>query len=55
VPALRQVQQIAEIATRCWWEPQHPGWMIFTLGNQHFQTMDHILKVRSLLFFGTET
>lgn len=39
---------MAEAATRCWWEDSHPGWMIFTLGNQHFQHLDHVLRVRTL-------
>lgn len=48
-----QVQGTCEYAIRCWWEDAHPGWMIFTLGNQHFETLDEIIKASSctLLFW----
>ena len=29
---------------RLWWEDYHPGWMIFTLGNQHFETLNQIIQ-----------
>ncbi len=29
---------------RLWWEDYHPGWMIFTLGNQHFETLGQIIQ-----------
>ena len=29
---------------RLWWENSHPGWMIFTLGNQHFETLNQIIQ-----------
>ncbi len=40
-----QVAEIAEAAFECWWQDQHPGWMIFTLGNNHFESLDQIIKV----------
>ena len=40
-----QVQGTCEQAIRCWWEDAHPGWMIFTLGNKHFETLDQIIQV----------
>jgi hypothetical protein len=40
------VAAVAEAATRCWWQDSHPGWMIFTLGTQHFQALDPVLRVR---------
>ena len=43
-----QVSEIAEAAFECWWQDQHPGWMIFTLGNNHFESLDQIIKVYSL-------
>ncbi len=42
---MMQVNEVAEAATRCWWDEQHPGWMIFTLGNRHFETLDQIVQV----------
>ena len=42
-----QVAEIAEAAFECWWQEQHPGWMIFTLGNNHFESLDQIIKVQS--------
>ena len=42
-----QVSEIAEAAFECWWQDQHPGWMIFTLGNNHFESLDQIIKVCS--------
>ena len=36
-------------AMRCWWEDGHPGWMIFTLGNQHFERLDDIIAVRAAM------
>ena len=42
---LTQVAEIAEAAFECWWQDQHPGWMIFTLGNNHFESLDQIIKV----------
>jgi len=39
-----QVSEIAEAAFECWWQDQHPGWMIFTLGNNHFESLDQIIK-----------
>ena len=45
---LLQVAEIAEAAFECWWQDQHPGWMIFTLGNNHFESLDQIIKVRSV-------
>ncbi|CAL5224107.1 g6738 [Coccomyxa viridis] len=39
-----QVAEIAEAAFECWWQEQHPGWMIFTLGNNHFESLDQIIK-----------
>ena len=42
-----QVAEIAEAAFECWWQEQHPGWMIFTLGNNHFESLDQIIKVSS--------
>ncbi|CAK0731822.1 hypothetical protein CVIRNUC_000047 [Coccomyxa viridis] len=39
-----QVAEIAEAAFECWWQDQHPGWMIFTLGNNHFESLDQIIK-----------
>ena len=41
-----QVAEIAEAAFECWWQEQHPGWMIFTLGNNHFESLDQIIKVQ---------
>ena len=41
-----QVAHVCEAAVACWWEDSHPGWMIFTLGNQHFETLDQIIQVR---------
>ena len=41
-----QVARVCEAAVQCWWEDSHPGWMIFTLGNQHFETLDQIIQVR---------
>lgn len=29
---------------RLWWEDFHPGWMIFTLGSQHFETLHQIIQ-----------
>jgi hypothetical protein len=40
-----QVLTTCEEALRCWWMDSHPGWMIFTLGNQHFETLDQIIQV----------
>lgn len=40
-----QVNDVAEVATKSWWDEQHPGWMIFTLGNRHFETLDQIVQV----------
>ena len=45
--ALWQVNTACQQAMRCWWEDGHPGWMIFTLGNQHFERLDDIIAVRS--------
>ena len=39
-----QVQASCEQAMRLWWEDFHPGWMIFTLGNQHFETLNQIIQ-----------
>ena len=39
-----QVQASCEQAMRLWWEDYHPGWMIFTLGNQHFETLHQIIQ-----------
>ncbi|KAK9825886.1 hypothetical protein WJX81_001066 [Elliptochloris bilobata] len=39
-----QVARVCEAAVQCWWEDSHPGWMIFTLGNQHFETLDQIIQ-----------
>lgn len=45
LPAQRdQVQASCEQAMRLWWEDFHPGWMIFTLGNQHFETLNQIIQ-----------
>ncbi|DBA73831.1 TPA: PSII 6.1 kDa protein, variant 2 [Trebouxia sp. C0005] len=45
LPAQRdQVQASCEQAMRLWWEDYHPGWMIFTLGNQHFETLNQIIQ-----------
>ena len=41
-----QVARVCDAAVQCWWEDSHPGWMIFTLGNQHFETLDQIIQVR---------
>ena len=41
---MRQVQASCEQAMRLWWEDYHPGWMIFTLGNQHFETLNQIIQ-----------
>ena len=41
-----QVNTACQQAMRCWWEDGHPGWMIFTLGNQHFERLDDIIAVR---------
>jgi len=41
-----QVARVCEAAVQCWWEDTHPGWMIFTLGNQHFQSLDEIIQAR---------
>lgn len=43
-----KVSETAEAAFECWWQDQHPGWMIFTLGNNHFESLDQIIKARSL-------
>ena len=48
---IAQVNEVADAATRCWWDEQHPGWMIFTLGNRHFETLEQIVQVRSQLTF----
>ncbi|KAK9918510.1 hypothetical protein WJX75_004610 [Coccomyxa subellipsoidea] len=40
----KQVNEVADAATRCWWDEQHPGWMIFTLGNRHFETLEQIVQ-----------
>jgi len=42
-----QVNSACQQAMRCWWEDGHPGWMIFTLGNQHFERLDDIIAVRA--------
>lgn len=42
--AVPQVQASCEQAMRLWWEDFHPGWMIFTLGNQHFDTLNQIIQ-----------
>ena len=42
-----QVQATTERALESWWEEGHPGWMIFSLGTQHFETLDEIIRVRS--------
>ena len=47
-PAAAQVARVCEAAVQCWWEDTHPGWMIFTLGNQHFQSLDEIIQVRPM-------
>ena len=39
-----QVQASCEQAMRLWWEDFHPGWMIFTLGNRHFETLNQIIQ-----------
>ena len=39
------MNEVAEAATRCWWDEQHPGWMILTLGNRHFETLEQIVQV----------
>ncbi|KAL3135970.1 PSII 6.1 kDa protein [Trebouxia sp. C0010 RCD-2024] len=45
LPAQRdQVQASCEQAMRLWWEDFHPGWMIFTLGSQHFETLHQIIQ-----------
>lgn len=44
---------MCEAAVQCWWEDSHPGWMIFTLGNQHFETLDQIIQVRSRRLAGS--
>lgn len=41
-----QVARVCEAAVQCWWEESHPGWMIFTLGNQHFESLDQIIQAR---------
>ena len=43
-----QVNSACQQAMRCWWEDGHPGWMIFTLGNQHFERLDDIIGVRAV-------
>lgn len=38
----------AVIATRAassWWAPGHPGWMIFTLGGRHFDSLEEVMQV----------
>lgn len=44
VIVLLQVQASCVQAMRLWWEDYHPGWMIFTLGNQHFETLNQIIQ-----------
>lgn len=39
-----KVQASCEQAMKLWWEDFHPGWMIFTLGNQHFETLHQIIQ-----------
>ena len=40
-----QVQATTERALESWWEEGHPGWMIFSLGTKHFETLDEIIQV----------
>ena len=47
VVCMPQVNSACQQAMRCWWEDGHPGWMIFTLGNQHFERLDDIIAVRT--------
>ncbi|KAK9803793.1 hypothetical protein WJX73_009593 [Symbiochloris irregularis] len=45
VPAQReQVRTTVQQAVRCWWSDNHEGWMIFTLGGRHFQTLEEIIQ-----------
>ncbi|MCJ1461804.1 hypothetical protein MMC07_000403 [Pseudocyphellaria aurata] len=45
VPAQRdQVRATCAQAVKCWWSENHEGWMIFTLGNRHFQTLEEIIQ-----------
>lgn len=39
-----QVRTTCAQAVRCWWSDNHEGWMIFTLGNRHFQTLEEIIQ-----------
>ena len=38
------MQASCEHAMRLWWEDFHPGWMIFTLGNRHFETLNQVIQ-----------
>lgn len=40
-----QVQATTERGLESWWEEGHPGWMIFSLGTKHFETLDEIIRV----------
>ncbi|KAK9803940.1 hypothetical protein WJX72_006604 [[Myrmecia] bisecta] len=45
LPAQReQVHGTCQQAVRLWWEDSHPGWMIFTLGSKHFETLEQIIQ-----------
>lgn len=39
------MQETCDQAIQNWWQPAHPGWMIFTLNNRHFETLDQIIQV----------
>ena len=32
-------------ATAAWWQDGHPGWMIFTLGGTHFDSLEQVIQV----------
>lgn len=44
VGAAVQVRTTVQQAVRCWWSDNHEGWMIFTLGGRHFQTLEEIIQ-----------
>ena len=41
--ACLQFQSVCDEAVECWWEDQHPEWMIFSMGGQHFETLGQII------------
>lgn len=41
--ACLQFQSVCDQAVECWWEDDHPGWAIFSLGGQHFETLGQII------------